>query len=118
MPVEEYLVFDNAVYPASSSSSFYRTATQLNARTQTQSRTQVPSLQVRPQACRIIEQSQENEFKNPLINAVVSLANETARAGYGKSASRSKISQCVLSLEQQPKLSNAPEIFRSALETL
>ncbi|CZR50584.1 related to DNA-directed DNA polymerase theta [Phialocephala subalpina] len=76
VPVEEHLVFDNAVYPASSSSSFYKTATQLNAQTQLSS-------QVRPQPCRNIEQSQDKELKNPLINSVVALTNETARAGYG-----------------------------------
>lgn len=76
VPVEEHLVFDNAVYPASSSSSFYKAATQLNAQTQLSS-------QIRPQPCRNIEQSQDKELKNPLINAVAALANETARAGYG-----------------------------------
>ena len=78
MPVEEHLVFDNAAYLASTANSFYKTATQLNARTQTQSATQL-----KPEPCRTIQQSPCKEFKNPLINAVVSLANETARAGYG-----------------------------------
>jgi replicative superfamily II helicase len=74
--VEEHLVFDNAVYPASTSSRFYKTATQLNAQTQLSS-------QAKPEPSRIIQPSQYKEFGNPLINAVVSLANETARAGYG-----------------------------------
>lgn len=77
VPIEEHLVFDNAVYPASSSNSFYKTATQLNACTEG------ITSQQRPQPCRIIEQSMDRELSNPLINAVVSLADETARAGYG-----------------------------------
>lgn len=76
VPVEEHLVFDNAIYPASTSSRFYKTATQLNAQTQLSS-------QAKPEPSRTILPSQYKEFSNPLINAVVSLANETARAGYG-----------------------------------
>ncbi|KAH6709425.1 DEAD/DEAH box helicase [Leptodontidium sp. MPI-SDFR-AT-0119] len=80
VPVEEHLVFDNVVYPASSSSRFYKTATQLNAQTQTQNHL---STQAKPEACRIIQQSESKELNNPLINSVISLANETARSGYG-----------------------------------
>ncbi|KAH7417138.1 DEAD/DEAH box helicase [Cadophora sp. MPI-SDFR-AT-0126] len=82
VPVEEHLVFDNAVYPASSSSKFYKTATQLNAQTQTQAQTQTAT-QAKPEPCRIIQQSESKELNNPLINSVISLANETARSGYG-----------------------------------
>jgi len=78
VPIEEHLVFDNAVYPASTSSRFYKTATQLNAQTQAPS----PSLP-RPEPSRVIQTSLNKEFSNPLINAVVALANETARSGYG-----------------------------------
>ncbi|KAG4437459.1 hypothetical protein IFR05_007064 [Cadophora sp. M221] len=80
VPVEEHLVFDNAVYPASSSGRFYKTATQLNA--QTQNQTQL-STQAKPEACRIIQQSESKELNNPLINSVIALANETAMSGYG-----------------------------------
>jgi replicative superfamily II helicase len=76
VPVEEHLVFDNAVYPASSTSRFYKTATQLN----TQSRN--PS-QSKPEPARLITQSHSKELSSTLINAVVALSNETARAGYG-----------------------------------
>jgi replicative superfamily II helicase len=79
VPVEEYLVFDNNVYNASSSSSFYKTATQLNLQSQ---HTQVSS-QIRPEAIRVITHSQHPEFGSSLVNAVVSLAYETASAGYG-----------------------------------
>ncbi|TVY48952.1 DNA polymerase theta [Lachnellula occidentalis] len=76
VPIEEHLVFDNSVYQAATSSRFYKTATQLNAQTQLSS-------QVKPEPVRIIHPSQYKEFGDPLINAVVSLASETARAGYG-----------------------------------
>ena len=76
MPVEEHLVFDNAVYPAASSSRFYKTATQLNTQSQNPS-------QMKPEPARLITQSPSKEFNNPLINAVVALSNETVRAGYG-----------------------------------
>lgn len=76
MPIEEHLVFDNAVYSASSSSVFYKTATQLTS--------QHPvSSQMRAEPLRFIQPSQVKEFSNPLTNSVVALANETARADYG-----------------------------------
>ena len=77
VPVEEYLVFENAAYAASTSRLFCKTATQLaSAQTQT-------STQQRIEPSRTIEASPDKELSNPLINSVVSLANETARAGYG-----------------------------------
>jgi hypothetical protein len=76
VPVEEHLVFDNAVYPAASSSRFYKTAAQLNTHSQNSS-------QMNPEATRFITQSPSKKLNNPLINAVVALSNETARAGYG-----------------------------------
>lgn len=69
-------MFDNKVYPASSSSRFYKTATELTSQAEN-------STQPKPEAARIIQPSQYKEFSNPLTNAVVALANETARAGYG-----------------------------------
>jgi replicative superfamily II helicase len=80
VPIEEHLVFDNAVYHASTANSFYKTATQLNAQTQSQNGN---AIKPKPDPCRTVQQSPCKELKNPLINAVVSLANETARAGYG-----------------------------------
>lgn len=74
--MEEHLVFDNAIYLASTSSKFRSIATQLSGQTQLSS-------QVQPQPVKTIQPSQHKELSNPLINAVVSLANETARAGYG-----------------------------------
>jgi replicative superfamily II helicase len=76
VPVEEHLVFDSAVYDASTSSRFYKTATQLNAQTQRAS-------QIKPEPSRLIPKSESKELSNPFVNAVVSLTNETVRAGYG-----------------------------------
>src|SRR4051812_29697111 len=78
VPIEEYLVFENAVYPASTSRRLYETATQLNPRTQPQN-----TSPFKPQPSRTIQMSPSKELSNPLINAVVSLSNETVRAGYG-----------------------------------
>lgn len=77
VPVEEHLVFENAVYPASSSNRFYKTASQLN------SQNLGNSTQGLPEPHRRIQTSQHKELSNPLINSVVALANETARSGYG-----------------------------------
>lgn len=79
VPVEEHLVFDNAIYPASTSSVFYKTATLLSA----SMHNQISSEQARPKPCRIVQPSVSKELKDPLINSVVSLAIETARTGYG-----------------------------------
>jgi replicative superfamily II helicase len=75
VPIQEFLVFDGAIYPASTASCFYKTAMQLNSQTQSEGH--------KPNACRLIEPSEHPELKNPVMNAVVSLATETARAGYG-----------------------------------
>jgi replicative superfamily II helicase len=80
VPVEEHLVFDNAVYPASTSSAFMKTATQIHDQTQTQTQS---ILQQRLEPMRTIESSPDKELSSPLINAIVALANETVRAGYG-----------------------------------
>lgn len=76
VPVEEYLVFDNAVYLASSSSGFYKTATQLKTQSGNPS-------QSKPEPIQLISQSPSKELSSPLVNAVVALSNETARDGYG-----------------------------------
>lgn len=76
VPVEEHLVFDNTIYSASTSSAFYRTVTQSNPRTQC-------SPHSSPEPLRLIKPSQIKELSNPVVNTVVSLANEIARMGYG-----------------------------------
>lgn len=73
VPIEEYLVYDRSIYPVSTHSAFFKTASQLNS-------TQ-PLSSISP--TRVIQISEHNELRNPLTNAVVSLAIEIAKAGYG-----------------------------------
>ncbi|KAF4339524.1 DNA polymerase theta subunit [Fusarium beomiforme] len=75
VPIEEHLVYDGNIYPAGSTSSLIKTAAQLNGRsTQTQAQT-------RP--IRRIEPSAHKELRDPVLNAVVTLAHETAITGFG-----------------------------------
>ncbi|KAF9879847.1 DEAD/DEAH box helicase [Colletotrichum karsti] len=74
VPIEEHLVYEGNVYPAATTSELLKTAGDLKSGTQhTQS----------SKAIRRVELSSHKEFKDPVLNAVVSLASETARAGYG-----------------------------------
>lgn len=75
IPIEEHLVYENAVYPASSSNLFYKTATQLNSQQQ--------ASQATPEPCKAIDPSEYKALVNPVVNAVVALVNETVLAGYG-----------------------------------
>ncbi|KAK6704253.1 hypothetical protein SNK05_008187 [Fusarium graminearum] len=75
VPIEEHLVYDGNIYPAGSTSSLIKTAAQLNSRTtQTQAQTK---------PIRRIEPSNHKELRDPVLNAVVTLACETAVAGFG-----------------------------------
>lgn len=75
VPIEEHLVYDGKVYAATTTASLLKTVTQLESKSQFSQ----PGLQ----PLRIIQASDTKEFKDPVRNAVVALANETARAGYG-----------------------------------
>jgi hypothetical protein len=75
IPIEEHLVFDNFVYPATSANTFFKTAAELSTETHG-SKTNI-------EAVKMIQPSPDKELNNPLINSVVALANETARAGFG-----------------------------------
>jgi DNA polymerase theta len=72
VPIEEHLVYDGNVYPAGTTSQLLKTATRANGDSQSEM-----------QPTRIIKPSAHKEFKDPVLNAVVALANETARSGYG-----------------------------------
>ncbi|EER43307.1 DNA polymerase I [Histoplasma capsulatum H143] len=72
--IQEHLVYNNAIYPATSSKEFFRTAMQLNKPDSS------PNYSL---ACRIIDRSMHKELGNPTANAMVSLALETALSGYG-----------------------------------
>lgn len=73
VPIEEYLAYDHSIYRVSTSSSFLKSASQ------------IPSTQSLPTVnpIRMIRPSEYKELKDPLSNSVVSLAIETAKAGYG-----------------------------------
>lgn len=76
IPIKEYLVYENNVYNASSSTSFYKTATQVNSQMSRKIETDA-------QPIRKIDSSQHKEYSNPVVNSVVALATETASANYG-----------------------------------
>jgi hypothetical protein len=73
IPIEDFLVYEESIYPASGSSTFLKTASQLV------SGSMGPSLAL----TRTIEKSSHAELSNPVTNAVLALAIETAQAGYG-----------------------------------
>lgn len=75
IPIEEHLVYENAIYPTANAKEFFRTASQLNAK-------DVISTP-RPQPKQTIEKSRHQDLENPMTNAVVALAVETALAGHG-----------------------------------
>ncbi|RYP06975.1 hypothetical protein DL764_002798 [Monosporascus ibericus] len=75
VPIEEHLVYENAIYPAATTKSLLRTASQLDPD---------PTTFLRENAAlKVIEPSTHKELQDPVLNAVVALANETARSGYG-----------------------------------
>ncbi|KAF4781662.1 DEAD/DEAH box helicase [Colletotrichum scovillei] len=73
VPIEEHLVYEGNIYPAATTSELLKTAKKLNTATQ----------KTGSRATRRIEPSGHKEFQDPVLNAVVSLASETAKAGYG-----------------------------------
>ncbi|KAJ5636801.1 Helicase C-terminal [Penicillium longicatenatum] len=73
VPIDEYLVYENAIYPAATSRQLFQTATKLAS-------TSLPEI-IPPH--RIIEPSSYKELGNAATNAMVALAVETASAGYG-----------------------------------
>ncbi|MCJ1306382.1 hypothetical protein MMC25_000024 [Agyrium rufum] len=75
IPIEEYLVFEGGIYPAATSSLFFKTASQLN-------NSALPS-QADVTPFRTILPSLHPDLKKPTLNAVVSLTYETVQAGYG-----------------------------------
>lgn len=77
IPIEEYLVYDNAIFPTANAKEFFRTASQLSGRSPGSS-TQKPVV-----ACASITKSTHKELEHPMLNAVVALAVETAVANYG-----------------------------------
>ncbi|KAI9734226.1 MAG: hypothetical protein M1834_002328 [Cirrosporium novae-zelandiae] len=78
IPIDEHLVYDNAIYPAGSSKAFFKTVSQLKLNSTEPQNSQDSLL---PE--RTIAASDFPELKRPVTNAVVALAVETALSGYG-----------------------------------
>ncbi|KAL2889798.1 DNA polymerase theta subunit [Ceratocystis lukuohia] len=76
VPIDEHLVYDSKIYPAANTLSLIKTAKELEAGTQ-------DSSEQAPCAIRAIRPSIHTEFQDPVLNAVVALACETANSGYG-----------------------------------
>ncbi|KAI9885208.1 MAG: hypothetical protein M1823_003011 [Watsoniomyces obsoletus] len=74
IPIEEFLVYENQIYPASSSSGVVDKKERASSR-----REDAPQ----PQPCRRIAPSEHSALRNPLPNAVLALTLETVEAGYG-----------------------------------
>jgi replicative superfamily II helicase len=80
VPVEEHLVYDNSIYPTTSSKDFFRTASQLSGASTGSNAVSTQKLIV---AAARVEKSTHLELENPVLNAVVALAVETASKGFG-----------------------------------
>ncbi|KAG9770763.1 hypothetical protein KCU88_g6529, partial [Aureobasidium melanogenum] len=75
IPIEEHLVYNNGIYLTANAKEFFRTATQLTAGDA------LPTQ--RPEPLRTISRSEHRDLQNPMVNAVVALAVETALAEHG-----------------------------------
>lgn len=76
VPIDEYLVYENAIYPATTSRQLFQTISKLHNAPSAVVTTSMPPLQ-------IIDPSTAKELSNPMTNAMVALAVHTAMAGYG-----------------------------------
>ncbi|KAJ6175456.1 hypothetical protein N7485_002370 [Penicillium canescens] len=74
IPIDEYLVYENAIYPAATSRQLFQTASKLTA---------AASVTDTIPPHRVIEPSGFKQLSNSATNATVALAVETAAAGFG-----------------------------------
>ncbi|KAM5432937.1 putative DNA-directed DNA polymerase [Microsporum canis] len=74
IPVEEFLVFEDYIYPVPTTKGLLRKMIKPNISN---------SKDVPASACRVIRKSEFRELAFPIPNAMVALACETAAAGYG-----------------------------------
>ncbi|CAG8072909.1 unnamed protein product [Penicillium salamii] len=74
IPIDEYMVYENGIYPAATSRQLFQTASKLTA---------AASLHDTIPPHRIIEPSSFKQLGNSATNAMVALAVETASAGFG-----------------------------------
>lgn len=74
VPIEEHLVCEGQIYAAGTTNRLIKAATQAN---------KTQSSQARSNALGTVAPSAAKELQDSVLNSVVALANETARAGYG-----------------------------------
>lgn len=74
VPIDEYLVYENSIYPAATSRQLFQTASKLTGSS---------SLHDTIPPDRIIEPSPFKQLGNATTNSMVALAVETAAAGFG-----------------------------------
>ncbi|KAI8965957.1 P-loop containing nucleoside triphosphate hydrolase protein [Daldinia sp. FL1419] len=79
IPIEEYLVHEGKIYPASSTGGLLKAA---KAASQAKSGS-TASQQHDSHPVRIVQPSSHKELQDTVLNSVVALAVETARSGYG-----------------------------------
>lgn len=75
IPIDEYLVYESNIYSVSPTVSIRRAATRLDSGSY--------GAQLLGSPTRTIQPPVSKELKDPVLNAVVALANETVRSGYG-----------------------------------
>ncbi|KAJ5121824.1 Helicase C-terminal [Penicillium atrosanguineum] len=75
VPIDEYLVYENSIYPAATSRQLFQTASKLTVTSSFLQDTILPA--------RIIEPSSFKELSNSATNSMIALAVETAAAGFG-----------------------------------
>lgn len=75
VPIDEYLVYENIIYPAATSRQLFQTASKLTASSN--------ALQDSIPPHRTVEPSAYKELSNSSTNAMVALAVETAAGGFG-----------------------------------
>ena len=76
VPIDEYLIFENAIYPAATSRQLFQTISRLRSAPTAAVTDTMPPL-------RVIESSTFRELSNPMTNSMVALAVHTATAGFG-----------------------------------
>lgn len=85
VPIEEHLVCDGKIYAASTPRQLLKAAFQAS---------DVQASQSHSSSLGTIKPSDAKELQDPSLNAVVALANETARAGYGVLVFASSRARC------------------------
>lgn len=74
IPIQDYLVYDNDIYPAADPSAFLAKGQPPDG---------IASAGRPPKPCRKIDPGKHPALRSPVVNAVVALSIETIKAGYG-----------------------------------